>query len=139
MQKICKTTAIISTFPLIKQTQRQVYFGFILNLFVSLFILLVTKLKHQITGIWIVLSVEPIKAPTLRPHYQRLCRLRITKQILLHISMYLLQIGLKKKRAVHVIDVLGQLLHTYTLLAHIGQNPQYLLVVRHSRKRSANV
>ena len=90
MQKICKTTAIIYSFPFIKQTQRQVYFGFILNLFFCFIRLMLTKFKHQLAGIGIILCVEPITPPTISPLYQRLCRLGITKQILLHVAVYLL-------------------------------------------------
>ena len=75
---------------LIKQTQRQVYLGLIIILLFCFVRLMLMKLKHQLARIGIILRVEPIITPTVRPLYQRLCRLGVTEQILLHVAVYLL-------------------------------------------------
>ena len=131
MQKICKTTAIISTFPLIKQTQRQVCLRHIVRLLIGLSFVTLPKLVHYKSGIRIVLRIEPIITTTPRPLYQRLGGLGVAKQIPLHVLVYLVQVGLYEQRTRQVIDMFGQQLYAYTLLAHVRQNLEDLLVVFH--------
>ena len=78
--------------------------------------LLLAKRQHQLAGIGIVLHVQAVIAATLCPLNKRLRLLGVPQQELLYITVYLLHVGLGEQCIVKVIDVLGQLLHTYTPL-----------------------
>ena len=93
------------------------------------------ELEHELASVSIVVRVQPIVTAAVSMLNERLGGFRIAKQVLLHIGVDLLQVGLGEKRAIQVIDVLGQLLHPYASLTDVGENLQYLFVVHHHQKK----
>ena len=91
--------------------------------------LVVGELQHQLAGIGRATGVQTVIASTTRALDERLLRLAITKQILLHVVVYFLIVRLIKEGTIHVIDMLRNGLHTYATLTGLGKYLQYLLIV----------
>ena len=75
--------------------------------------------------------IQTVIATLSRALNERLLRLRILEQILLHVAAHLLIVRLMKERTVQVINVPADILHAYTPLTSLIEYFQYLLVVTH--------
>ena len=75
--------------------------------------------------------IQTVIATLSRTLYERLLRLGILEQILLHVAAHLLIVRLMEKGTVQVINVPADILHAYTPLTSLSENFQYLLVVTH--------
>ena len=98
--------------------------GEVLNrgLLLFFFILLVVgELQHQLAGIGRAIGIQAVIAATTSALDERLLRLAVTKQILLHVVVYFLVVGLIEKGTIHVIDVLRNGLHTDATLTGLGK------------------
>lgn len=78
-----------------------------------------------------VARVQAIKTATTCTFDERLRRLAVLEQILLHVLVDVLQVGRRKKRVALIKDMLGQLLNADAALTHPEKYLQYLLVVCH--------
>ena len=83
-------------------------------------LLVVGELQHQLAGIGRATGVQTVIASTTRTLDERLLRLAIAKQILLHIVANVLKVGLIEKGTIHVIDMLCNGLHTYATFTGLG-------------------
>ena len=94
-------------------------------------LLYITELQHHLQSVLRTGSIQPIVAALTSMFYQRLRRLGISQQVLLHIGTYIFIVGLREERTIHVIDVLGNSLHTYPTLTGFDEDFQNLTVVTH--------
>ena len=85
------------------------------------FLLVVGELQHELAGIGRTAGIQAVIAATTGALDERLLGLAITKQILLHVVVYFLVVGLIEKGTIHVIDVLCNGLHTYATLTGLGK------------------
>jgi len=91
--------------------------------------LVVGELEHELPGIGRTAGIQAIIATTPRVLDERLPGLAVAKQILLDVAVDFLEVGLKEKGTVHVIDVLCDGLHTYATFTGRGEDLEYLTVV----------
>ena len=91
--------------------------------------MVVGELQHELAGIGRTAGIQAVIAATTGALDERLLRLAVAKQILLDVVMDFLEVRLKEKGAVHVIDVLCNGLHTYATLTGLGKDLEYLTVV----------
>lgn len=94
-------------------------------------LLYITELQHHLQSVLRTGSIQPIVAALTSMFYQRLRRLGISQQVLLHIGTDIFIVGLREERTIHVIDVLGNGLHTYPTLTGFDEDFQNLTVVTH--------
>jgi len=86
-------------------------------------------LEHELPGIGRTAGIQAIIATTPRALDERMLGLAVAKQILLDVAVDFLEVGLKEKGTVHVIDVLCNGLHTYATITGLGEDLEYLTVV----------
>ena len=106
-------------------------------LFFGVFVFL-AKLEEQLQGIGTALRIQPIAATLASTLNERLLRLGIPEQILLHVAAHLVIVGLVKERTIQVINMPANVLHAYTPFTSLDENPQYLLVVSQGELRIEN-
>jgi hypothetical protein len=94
--------------------------------------LLITKHEHQLLCILRTRSIQTVVATLPSALDERLLRLRILQQILLHVTTHLLIVRLMEKGTVQVINVSTDILHAYSSLTSLSEYLQYLLVVTQS-------
>ena len=73
------------------------------------FFLLVAELQHQLLSFRAV-CVQTVASPAVSTLNGVLRLLRVALQVLLHVAVHLVEVGLEEKGAIMVVDVLGQLL-----------------------------
>ena len=120
-----------STIIIQQSTFKQIE-GEVLNWGLLLFfflLLVIGELQHQLAGVGRTTGIQAVIAATTSTLDERLLGLAVTKQILLHVVVYFLVVGLIEKGAIHVIDVLRNGLHTYATLTGLGKYLEYLLIV----------
>ena len=88
-----------------------------------------TEMQHQLLSIGRMLHVQAIVAAPVSTLNKRLLRLRVAKQVLLHILSDLLQVGLGEECTVLIIHMLGERSDADASLAYRHEQIQYLLIV----------
>ena len=101
-----------------KQIEGEVLLGLLL----FFFFMFLSELEKQLLSIGTTCGVQAIIASMPCAFDQRLGRLGVTEQILLHITANLFVVRLKKEGTIHVINVLGNRLHIYTTFTNLGEN-----------------
>ena len=95
----------------------------------------VAELKQQLLGIGRTGGIEAVVASVTSTLDERLRRLAVIQQVLLDIDADFLVVGLMEEGTIHIINMLGNGLHAYTTLTHLGEYLQYLFIVAHRIKK----
>ena len=101
----------------VEEGEREVLLGLLVFCFFNGEVFL--EVEHQLAGIGRVLGVQTVVATAARALDKGVGGLGVAQQVLLHLLVNVLQVGLMEERTVQVIDMLGQQLDADAPLAYI--------------------
>ena len=104
----------------VEEGEREVLLGLLVFSFFNGEVVL--EVEHQLAGIGRVLGVQTVVATAARVLDKGVGGLGVAQQVLLHLLVNVLQVGLMEERTVQVIDMLGQQLNADATLAYFAED-----------------